>query len=167
MPAYNLLTYESKNGPRAGIVVGDRIFDAAELTDQPSYSTTLDVLKDWPTAQRLLSDAAGQLAASKARGRPLGQTELHAPVLYPSAVYCMGGNYFDHLEEMAKGAKIGSAPDPHRRGSNPWAFIKAPRSITGPNATIPLPKYSHKVDWEIELAVVIGTRAKDIALDHA
>jgi len=101
---------------------------------------------------------------------PLRQTRLRAPVLWPSAIYCAGANYSDHAAEMAKRANRPPEPDPKSLGLKPWHFIKASRSLADPDATISASQYTQKLDWEAELAAVIGKPAKNVpvekALDH-
>jgi hypothetical protein len=58
MPSYKLVTYQSQKGPRAGIVVDDKLFDAAALTRKAAYATVLDILNDWPSAKGTLRKAA-------------------------------------------------------------------------------------------------------------
>ena len=71
MAGYKLATYQSTEGPRAGLVVGDKVFDAAKLTKRAAYATVLGILEDWRTARGLLEKAA----AAKARqgGEPAAQ----------------------------------------------------------------------------------------------
>jgi hypothetical protein len=57
MTAYKLATYESENGPRAGIIVGDAVFDAAELSGQATYTSVLRILEDWARAKDILAGA--------------------------------------------------------------------------------------------------------------
>ena len=168
MPGYNLLTYQSSKGPRAGILVdGATVFDVAKVTRKAAYVSMLDVLNDWRAAQPLLQAAAKRLGGKKAGGQPLAKTKLLAPVLYPSAVYCAGANYSDHVAEMARAQNSSPEPDPHTLGLKPWHFIKTTRAIVGPDVTVKLPAYSHKVDWEAELVAVIGRPAKDVPLEKA
>jgi len=168
MTTYKLLTYQSAKGPRAGLMVGDDVFDAAGATRQGSYASVLDILNDWRAARKMLRDAAKKIAAKKAKSvRPISRPKLLAPVLYPSALYCAGANYGDHMAEMAAVQGIQPEPDPHSLGLKPWHFIKATRSMTGPNARVKLPSYSQKVDWEAELTAVIGRTAKDVPLEKA
>jgi hypothetical protein len=100
----------------------------------------------------------------------LAQTRLLAPLLYPGAIYCAGANYSDHAAEMNARQGRPPDPDPHTLGLKAWHFIKASRAVTHPNATVALPRASKAVDWEAELAAVIGRAAKDVpqrtALDH-
>src|SRR5712692_3879257 len=160
MASYLLVTYQSDKGPRAGVVVDDKVFDAASLTRRAAYVSTLDILNDWKSAQGLLRKSAAAAGKSKLKSRPLARTRLLAPVLWPSAIYCAGANYTDHMMEMAKLQGIPPAPDPHEVGLKPWHFIKASRTVVGNKATVKLPKASNAIDWEAELGAVIGKKAK-------
>jgi len=81
---------------------------------------------------------------------------LGAPVTQPSKIICLGKNYAEH-------AKEGGFDNPSR----PLLFSKAPTALNGPFDPILLPKSSHQIDWEVELAVVIGKAAKRIPKDEA
>src|SRR5437868_12195721 len=146
MASYLLVMYQSEKGPRAGIAVGDKLFDAAALTKKAAYVTTLDILNDWSKAKGLLKAAAKAAEKSKLKSRPLAKTKLLAPVLYPSAIYCAGANYTDHMLEMAKATGVPPAPDPHEVGLKPWHFIKASRTVTGDRATVKLPPASKAIE---------------------
>jgi 2-keto-4-pentenoate hydratase/2-oxohepta-3-ene-1,7-dioic acid hydratase in catechol pathway len=163
MPSYKLVSYQSNSGPRAGLVIDHQVFDAAELTGRPSYATVLGILEDWGAAQGVLQNAK----AGSAKGTPLAQAKLLAPVLWPSAIYCAGANYSDHVKEMAEAQGVKPEPDPHTVGLKPWHFIKSSRSVVGPDATVKVPPASKMVDWEAELVAVIGKPAKDVPLDKA
>ena len=80
---YKIATYKSADGPRAGLVIGADMFDAARLTGKPAYATVIGILADWKTAQRVLRQAAAGAANSRAKRQPLKQTKLLAPVQYP------------------------------------------------------------------------------------
>jgi len=71
-----------------------------------------------------------------------------APVARPAAVICIGQNYAAHAAES--GAQPPSAP---------IVFLKHPNTVVGPDDDVPIPPGSTKLDWEVELAVVIGRRA--------
>jgi 2-keto-4-pentenoate hydratase/2-oxohepta-3-ene-1,7-dioic acid hydratase in catechol pathway len=164
---YKLATYKSSDGPRAGLVIGDQVFDAAKLTGKPAYATVLGILADWKRAESILKKAAAGAAKSRAKRLPLKKTKLLAPVQYPSTIYCAGANYADHAAAMA--AREGSPPpaDPHEQGLKPWHFIKAARTIADPDATVKMTGYAESMDWEIELAAVIGRPAKDVSIEKA
>jgi 2-keto-4-pentenoate hydratase/2-oxohepta-3-ene-1,7-dioic acid hydratase in catechol pathway len=168
MPSYKLATYQSEKGPRAGIVLDDTVFDAAELTGHPAYATTLAILEDWPRANDVVRTASR--GAPKARGWKLSETHLRAPVLWPSAIYCAGANYSDHAAEMAARMNRPLDPNPKEKGGRSWHFLKSPRSIADPGEVIAAVSYAKKLDWEVELAAVIGRETKKAtvatALDH-
>jgi 2-keto-4-pentenoate hydratase/2-oxohepta-3-ene-1,7-dioic acid hydratase in catechol pathway len=88
-------------------------------------------------------------------------------VLWPSAVYCAGANYADHVAEMARRMNRPPEPDPHTQGLKPWHFLKASRSLTGSGTTVSISEISDKVDWELELVAVIGHAAKNVSLETA
>jgi 2-keto-4-pentenoate hydratase/2-oxohepta-3-ene-1,7-dioic acid hydratase in catechol pathway len=86
---------------------------------------------------------------------PLADVRLLAPVL-PTKVVCIGKNYADHAREMG-----GEPP------ADPVMFIKPSTSVIGPNAAIKLPPDSSRVDFEGELAIVIGQPCKDVPAEKA
>jgi 2-keto-4-pentenoate hydratase/2-oxohepta-3-ene-1,7-dioic acid hydratase in catechol pathway len=71
-----------------------------------------------------------------------------APIARPSAVVCIGMNYAAHA------AETGAAPPEH-----PVVFLKTPNTVGGPDDAVPIPPGAEKVDWEVELGIVIGRRA--------
>ena len=92
----------------------------------------------------------GQLRLTGRRW-PLADVRLLAPIL-PTKVVCVGKNYAEHAREMG-----GEPP------VNPVIFLKPSTSVIGPNAPIKLPADSSQVDYEGELAVVIGQPCRDVA----
>ena len=76
------------------------------------------------------------------------EQRIGAPIARPSAIICIGMNYAAHAAES------GSVPP-----SVPIMFLKTPNSIAGPDDDVQIPRLSDKTDWEVELGVVIGTRA--------
>src|SRR5947209_14969310 len=167
MTAYKLATYQSTDGPRAGVIIDDKVFDAAKLTGRSGYSSVLGILEDWRTAQGVLKKAAASAGKSRAKPLPLHRAKLLAPVRWPSAIYCAGANYADHAAEMARRMNRPMEPDPHTQGLKAWHFLKAPRAITDPGATVKISSVSEQVDWEVELAAVIGRPAKNVTQEKA
>ena len=160
--SYRLLSYESSRGPRAGLLIGERVLDAAEATGRADWSTVLGALFSWKEA-----DAAFRKASS-ANGKSLKETRLLAPVLYPGDIYCAGANYPDHFLEMEKAHGRTGSKNMKEVGEKPWFFIKTGRSsVVGPEAKVKLPAYSKAIDWEVELAAVIGKQAKDVPVEKA
>ena len=87
-------------------------------------------------------------------------------MLWPSAIYCAGANYADHVAEM-DARTAARTPDPHTLGLQSWHFIKASRSLANPGATVKISDYSKQMDWEVELAAVIGRPAKNVPVEKA
>jgi 2-keto-4-pentenoate hydratase/2-oxohepta-3-ene-1,7-dioic acid hydratase in catechol pathway len=161
--SYRLLSFQSSDGPRAGVAVGDTVYDAALLTGRPAHATVLGILDDWKAAKPALEEAASTAAGKF--GKRLSDVKLLAPVLYPSAIYCAGANYSDHVANMARIQNIPNEPDPHELGLNPWHFIKAPRCVVATGDSVELT--CAKLDWEAELGLVIGTKMKNVPLAKA
>src|SRR5262245_34314299 len=124
MAGYKLATYQTSDGPRAGLVIDEKVFDAAKLTRKADYATVLGILEDWRTAQGVLKKAAASAGKSKVKGLPVGRAKLLAPLRWPSAIYCAGANYADHAAEMARRHNRPPEPDPHTQGLKAWHFIK-------------------------------------------
>jgi len=167
---YKLLSFRSGADARAGLLVDGKVYDAARATGKPQWSSVLGALQDWPKAHREFAAFAKRVAAgkSKAKGTPLARAKLLAPVLYPGNIYCAGANYTDHMAEMARAQGKEPGPTMKDLGEKPWHFVKTSKSsVVGPGAKVKLPAYSQKVDWEVELAAVIGRRAKDVPADKA
>src|SRR6266508_2160644 len=112
---YKLLSYQAGQAARAGVLVGDTVYDAAKVTGLSAHSSVLGVLDDWSRAKRLLAQAAKRIESGKGRvkGVPRKRARLLAPVLYPGNIYCAGANYTDHMAEMARAQ--GREPGPTMR----------------------------------------------------
>jgi len=168
--AYKLLSVRSGQGARAGVLIGDTVYDAARITGVAAHSSVLGMLEDWSRARRLLARASKRIESGQARvkGAPLKGARLLAPVLYPGAIYCAGANYTDHMAEMARAQGQTPGPTMKELGEKPWHFVKTSRSsVVGPGAKVKLPVYSQMVDWEVELAAVIGRVARDVPVEKA
>lgn len=163
MSEYRLVTYQAKSGPRAGIMIGEMLYDAASATGRKSYANMTAILEDWQHADEKFR----QLAPENLNGHPRAQSNLRAPVLWPSTIYCAGINYRDHAAEMLHRWVRDSEPDPKALLGKPWHFLKAPRSIADPGATVDASGYSQQLDWEIELAAIIGIPARHVPVEHA
>jgi len=86
----------------------------------------------------------------------LGKVRLRAPVSRPRKVFCLAGNYQDHIEEGGKKME-------RQDKETPRIFMKPPSTtVIGPGDKIFIPPVARSVDWEGELAVVIGRRAKGV-----
>jgi len=164
---YKLATYQSAEGPRAGLVIGEAVFDAAKLAGKATYATVAGILADWKAAEGALKKAAAAAAKSKAKRQALGKTKLLAPVPSPPTIFCAGANYADHAAAMARKSGMPEPRDPHEQGLKPWHFIKSAATVAGPGTTVKVTGYCQELDWEIELAAVIGRPAKNVTKEKA
>ncbi|WP_460274469.1 fumarylacetoacetate hydrolase family protein [Celeribacter sp. ULVN23_4] len=85
-----------------------------------------------------------------------GTPRIGAAIARPGKFICVGLNYADHAKETGK-----------EPPAEPILFMKAPNAICGPNDNVEIPRGSTKADWEVELGVVIGSRAKYVSEDEA
>ena len=176
--SYRLATYVGRNDePRAGIVVDDALLDVGALLAQSAEKSSgtppmqvLQVLDKWPQLHPLLQRAARDARGGKARAEaiPVSGVRFLAPILYPGTIFCAGANYRDHVAEMSKAMNLPAEPDPHEAGLKPWHFIKASAGcVRGTGERIRLPSYSKKVDWEAEIAVIIGRECRNVDTEQA
>ena len=161
---FTLATVETGRGPRAAILVGDRFVVVASATHRDADRTVIGLLEEWETALPRLDALATQ---AHRIGQPMAEARLLAPVLKSGAIFCAGANYADHALEMAIKSGMPAPVDPHTQGLRSWHFIKTQHCITGPGATVVMQPRSQKIDWEAELAVIIGKYARNVSEEHA
>jgi 2-keto-4-pentenoate hydratase/2-oxohepta-3-ene-1,7-dioic acid hydratase in catechol pathway len=104
------------------------------------------------------------LAGSKKDLIPLNAVRLLAPILRPGKAIGLAGNYAEHIKEA--GLKLGLSDSP-RKTTVPRPFLMPSTVVTGPGDEIQWPVYSEQIDYELELAVVIGRQAKCIRADES
>jgi len=167
MATFKLMTYETGEGPRAGAMCGGAAFDVAGATGERRYNSLLAILADWDRAKDVIGAFAARAEPSRAGALDGSNMRLLAPIPRPGAIYCAGANYRDHVLEMARAQNIQPEPDPHTLGLKAWHFIKSSHCVAGPFTCVPLPGHAKKIDWEAELAVIIGRPAKDVPIDRA
>jgi 2-keto-4-pentenoate hydratase/2-oxohepta-3-ene-1,7-dioic acid hydratase in catechol pathway len=95
---------------------------------------------------------------------PLDSVKILAPIPRPGKVIALAGNYSEHIKEAGRALGLSDSP---RETTVPRPFIMPSTVVTGPDAQIPWPAYSEQIDYEIELAVVIGKAAKCIKPEDA
>jgi 2-keto-4-pentenoate hydratase/2-oxohepta-3-ene-1,7-dioic acid hydratase in catechol pathway len=142
-----LVTYRSDRGPRAGMVRGEVVVDAWDALGGAG-SSLRELLAQGRIAE--LEDLGN------AEALPLAETELLPPVPDPEKIICIGLNYREHA------AEAGIEPP-----SAPTFFAKFRNALAPPAATVSLPAASEKVDFEAEVAFVVGRRAKEVGASEA
>lgn len=165
--SYQLLSYQSPTGPRAGVRVQSQIYDVAVVSGLPSLVSVMDVLAKWEVHHPLLQEVAARIGRGEAVDGRVEGAKLLAPLLYPGDLYCTGGNYNDHGSEMEKLIGPDRIPTLKEVQDAPWFFQKSARTCVGPDAEIEMPTHGSGLDWELELGVVIGRETKDIPVERA
>lgn len=127
---------------RVGVVRGDAVVDAGLPGMAAAYA-------DWPAA-------LARLAAADGPAVPLAEVKLYAPVERPSKFLAIAANYQSHIDEVLAANPAYVPPTSQR-----W-FTKLPSSINGPHDPILQPPESAQLDWEVELAMVIGRRCRRV-----
>jgi len=145
-----LVTFSHKHVTRVGLVDDDEVVDG--LADTAIATTLIGFLYAGQTA----FDAMRELAASGKHRIGLNDVKLHAPVPRPGKYLGIGLNYADHI------AETGREKPPH-----PTFFTKQSTCVIGHLDAIHRPKVSDKIDYEGELALVIGQRCRHVDADGA
>ncbi len=148
-----LVTFRTNGGARLGVLRnGDEVVEV----DEPK-----DMLSLIDAGEEGLSRARDAMSSSRARAHRLDSVALLAPIPEPRGnVIAIGRNYEKHAAESARAE--GHEPSP------PTIFTKAITSLTEPNADIAIDaNVSDKIDWEAELAVVVGRRGANIRRTEA
>lgn len=148
-----LITFTQNGSTRIGRLNGDAVTDFSQSTP------------DLPTDMVAFLEAgdAAMDAARAAEGTHFGLTDvkLESPVLKPSKMLAVALNYRDHLEEVQEARPEFPTP------TVPILFTKQNTSVNGPYDPIYLPKESEQLDYEAELAIVIGKRARRVPKERA
>jgi len=158
-----ICTFEQRGVPAAGVVAADdTVISTVDLLGGATDED--DVLDLLLSGEALLTELRS--AARKAKGGvPLRSATLHAPIPRPPRnVFCIGWNYSEHFEEgkQARG-QTGPALAPQEIPQFPAIFTKNPATVVGTDAAVLFPApHSEQLDWEAELAVVIGKGGRDI-----
>lgn len=162
-----LVTFSRAGMTGAGLLLPQGILPlqaaAARAGIQTDLSSVLDIIRGGDAAFA----ACGRLATddgARAALVPLESVKLLAPIPQPTRnVFCVGLNYLDHAKEGAA-ARMVDLKVPQV----PVFFTKATRTVVGPNADVLLdPKVTQRLDYEVELAVIIGREGRDISADVA
>lgn len=162
LPAFTLVQYTSSQAtagagtPTAAVVGVLADGKVHQLPDAFADRSLLALLDDWASVEPSLR------ALATADLTVVPDADLLAPLTYPRKVLCAGANYYSHTEEMGT-----ERPSPD---AEPYFFFKPPTTtVVGPDAEVAIasPEDGWNVDWEVELAVVIGRAGQDIPPDEA
>ena len=153
-----LVTFEAEGREKLGAVSGEDVVDlTAASGGDARFADILALLEAGQPALDRAAELAGS-AGADARLSPADVT-LCAPVPRPPKILCLAGNYQAHITE-------GGGSEVAKQRTTPRVFMKPHTVVNRPGGTIVLPDISTQIDWELELAAVIGTRAKEVAPEH-
>jgi 2-keto-4-pentenoate hydratase/2-oxohepta-3-ene-1,7-dioic acid hydratase in catechol pathway len=148
-----LVTFTTGTGPRLGAVRDDQVIDLVLATRGVLPADMIEFFETGAEGMRLAREAVEGADG----GIPLSEVTLLAPVPRPTKVVAIGQNYMDHCREQGV-----DPPD------QPVIFTKFTTAVIGPGAEIRWdPTLSSEVDYEVELAIVIGRTARRVAAEDA
>jgi 2-keto-4-pentenoate hydratase/2-oxohepta-3-ene-1,7-dioic acid hydratase in catechol pathway len=149
-----LVSYDAGDGARAGVLEDGRVVDAWAALGEPHRGS----LRELVAAGRV-EDLRATFGNTGTPSHPFGSVALLPPITDPEKIVCIGLNYGEHAAEAGI-----EAPE------SPTIFAKYRNALAAPGATVQLPALSSKVDYEAEVAFVVGRRASAVAeqeaLDH-
>jgi 2-keto-4-pentenoate hydratase/2-oxohepta-3-ene-1,7-dioic acid hydratase in catechol pathway len=139
-----LVSYRSNRGVRAGVLRDDHVIDAWDVLEHGSAESSVRELLAHGALPTLAKELAGE-------GLPLEEVTLDVPVPDPDKIVCIGLNYRSHAAEAGL--------DPP---ATPTFFAKFRNALAPSGTEVRLPPASEKVDYEAEVAFVIGRRCRDV-----
>lgn len=170
---FKLASFSAGGQTRLGVLLGERLFDVeaanahlvreANLAAVEMPDTMLTLIENYDALRGRLYQIAnyfGTRSESYAFAYAPAQVSIEAPIKYPWNLVAAALNFRRHAEEMGSQRHT---VDPDRDA--PYLFFKSPRStIVDPGTPFVIPPGRSQIDWEGELAVVMGAQSKDLAL---
>ncbi|MEM1658476.1 MAG: fumarylacetoacetate hydrolase family protein [Candidatus Jordarchaeales archaeon] len=158
-----LVSFVAGGLPKVGVLVGDKVVSLDTLLGEPGKMLDMtSVLSAGESLLEKIREAASSIPEALENGVIRGEVhsilgvKLLAPVPRPGKIICLGLNYSDHAEEA------GLEPP-----KEPILFSKPATAVVGHEDPVIYPKVSSQVDYEVELAVIIGKKGKDISEEDA
>jgi len=169
-----LLTYistaskQQSNSPQAGVLLDNTVLDLAAAAqrcgERGDFSSVLAILQTGEASLAAIQRLIARRHELQTMVTPLKQLTLLAPIPRPARnVFCVGRNYVDHVKEgyQARQSEV-------KLPEAPQFFTKATHTVVGPEADVRLDaKVTRRLDYEVELAVIIGIGGRDINREQA
>jgi 2,4-diketo-3-deoxy-L-fuconate hydrolase len=161
-----------------GVVIGEQVIPLDHFPRLAGVASILALLENWDANFAALQESLASVVAS-APALPLARLRVHPPVKLPRQIFCSGANYKKHVVELI--VDEGGGPlteqmtteerrawatrmmDERAATGHPYMFSKPVSVVTGAYENIVLPPHAKAPDWELELAVVIGRKARHVA----
>lgn len=164
---HGLATYELNGAEQPGLVVDNTLYDLAQLAracqaEQPAGAASVGAMLDaWDLASPQLASLAEQAPGLAAQGRLTAVEGAAYAIPYrPRRIFGVASNFYEHADEM--GTELAA-----RAESQPYVFMKAQTSAIPTKATVLMPPETEKLDWEVELGVVIGKTCRHVSVEDA
>jgi len=164
-----LVTYSRMGVPSIGVQLETGILDIPDAASYfgrkyhvrgQNFPTTMMDLLQWVSGIEVVRQIVTRYEQTPLNERmmayPLASVTLEAPITRPGKIIALGKNYLDHIKETGS-----------ETPAFPVIFAKWPSCVIGPNDSIPMPKISDKIDWEVELAIIIGKICKEVKENNA
>jgi len=159
-----LITYSRNRSISCGILVGEGLIDIPKAWQGPNPPRSIkEILQRGLACLAKIAELAQSANNFTEPGSGSGQVKLLAPIPRPGKVIALAGNYSEHIKEA--GLSLGLSDSP-RQTTVPRPFLMPPTVVMGPDEQIPWPVYSEQIDYELELAVVVGKEAKCVKPDE-
>lgn len=176
---FGLGTFAQPDGTSfSGLVLDGRVTQLGRHLDEKTSVRSL--LESWDASLPLLQELADRLTPDECE-HLLADLRPLPPVEPPGQLFQAGANYKQHLVELMSASKermhhitsdeqrreAMAQLDERARTGTPYVFVGVPHSYAGAEDDIVLPRVVRQPDWELELAVVIGARARNVSREHA
>lgn len=155
-----LVSYLAENACRIGAVVDDRVVDLNEYLpdDQQLPSDMTEFLALGESGLERARESLRRFSEANQPGTKYSEVQLLPPVPRPGKIICVGRNYAAHIEELRAMMDVSTPPFPR-------IFAKYPSSLVGHREDVIYPPLGEQIDFEGELTLVIGKRARNVSED--
>jgi 2-keto-4-pentenoate hydratase/2-oxohepta-3-ene-1,7-dioic acid hydratase in catechol pathway len=150
-----IVGFEAEGGPRLGVVEGDQVIDLRAVDANTPSDLRVVLEKNKGDLTPLVELAARAPASAR---RPLAGIKYALPVANPGKVVCLGLNYLEHVKE---------GPNRDNIPKFPTIFMRANSSLVAHGRPMIRPRVSETFDFEAELVVIVGRRAKHLTMQNA
>lgn len=181
---FSIGRFETADGASfTAVVIDGRAVPLSTVMPSLTANTTLDdLLEEWPEQWKSLKRSVAEYRGFE-NGLRAADLKALSPICRPRQIFCAGANYGRHLVEMMVAVGLGQVTDGmsdeekrtfgeeylarQRREADPYVFMAPVTALAGPQDDFVLPEFSEKMDWEVELGVVLGAPAYRVKRDEA
>ncbi len=178
--SFALGTFAAEGAPFPGVVVDDRVHDITGIL--PGAVDTSTILRSWDRNIEVLAEfTADPERLERTPSFPLSELTILPPVAPTGQILAAGANYREHVIQMTVAHRLGDPAasadelrlqagrevDERARTGEPYVWVGASSAVCGANDDVRLPSVGSEHDWELELGVIIGREAYQVAEEDA